>query len=100
MTVQQQHIRPDILRQLIWDYDMNGEDFIAILHGDKQYGWFTKAWAISRILERLNYYDAMTLISPAELAAVWEELKPKLFNQTIRNGYEFILRRHTLPTSE
>lgn len=78
---------------------MKPQEFFAILHGKKQRGWFTKEWAIARVLSNLNYYDAMALIPKSKLKKTWEEVKQKIRSKTIRDGYEFVLRKHALPAT-
>ena len=84
----------DTYRKLVWDYNLPRDDFEKILSGDKKVGTFDQDWAISRVLENLNYYDAMTLVSLAVLRERWGFVKGKLFNKTIINGYEFLLQRY------
>lgn len=80
--------------QLVWDYDLPQEEFEAILRGEKVLGNLDQSWAIARILENLNYYEAMKLISPDLLRKNWELVKSKLFKVSIKKGYEFVLQRY------
>jgi len=84
----------DEYKQLVWDYDLSPDDFTKILSGKKEIGTFNQDWAISRVLENLNYYDAMTLVPYATLKNRWDYIKGKLFNKAIKNGYEFLLQRY------
>jgi len=84
----------DTYRKLVWDYNLPRDDFEKILSGDKKVGTFDQDWAISRVLENLNYYDAMTLVPLAVLRERWGFVKRKLFNKTIKYGYEFLLQRY------
>jgi len=87
---------PDMYTKLVWDYNLPLEDFNKILLGEKKVGTFDQDWAISRVLENLNYYDAMTLIPYETLKERWSSVKEKLFNPSIKNGYEFLLHRYPL----
>lgn len=84
----------DKYRQLIWDYNLSLDDFKTILKGDKKIGLLDQDWAISRVLENLNYYDAMDLVPYGVLKNRWQYVKGKLFNKVIKNGYEFLLQRY------
>jgi hypothetical protein len=75
---------------------MTSGEFMEILAGQKQNGWFNQDWAISRVLENLNYYEAMTLVPFETLADHWESVKSRIFAQSIKDGYEFVLYRHAL----
>lgn len=97
--VQNTYTKPDKFRLLVWDYDIKPQEFFALLKGKKEKGYFTKEWAIARVLENINYYDAMALVPSGELKKTWGKVKQKIFNKTIRDGYEFVLRRHSLPAT-
>lgn len=104
--VQNTYTKPDKFRLLVWDYDIKPHEFFALLRsktsllkGKKGKGYFTKEWAIARVLENINYYDAMALVPSGELKKTWGKVKQKIFNKTIRDGYEFVLRRHSLPAT-
>lgn len=84
----------DTYKKLVWDYDLSLDDFNKILTGEKKIGTFNQDWAISRVLENLNYYEAMKSIPYTALRERWGFVKGKLFNKTIINGYEFLLRRY------
>ena len=83
-----------IYSQLVWDYNLPQSDFEAILRGEKVLGGLDQNWAIARILENLNYYTAMKLIPWEVLKKNWTLIKKKLFKDTIKTGYEFILQRY------
>jgi len=84
----------DMYKKLVWDYQLSQEDFSSILLGEKKVGTFDQDWAISRVLENLNYYDAMALVPYATLRERWVFIKGKLFNSAIKDGYEFLLQRY------
>ena len=84
----------DKFKQLVWDYDLSLNDFKTILLGEKQIGSFDQDWAVSRVLENLNYYDAMDLVPYEILKNRWSQVKGKIFNKSIKDGYEFLLQRY------
>ena len=83
-------------RTLVRDYTLSADEFWEILQGKKTHGWFTQTWAIARIIEQVNYYDAISLIGLDRLYANWDMIKTKIFNISIKRGYEFVLRRYAL----
>ena len=87
-------MKSDLFKQLIWDYNLTPDEFEDILHGEKVLGNMNQNWAIVRVLENLNYYDAMSLISLDTLRNNWIEIRKRLFNNSIKNGYEFLLQRY------
>lgn len=93
-------MKSDLFKQLVWDYNLTQPEFEAILAGEKVLGNMDQNWAIVRVLENLNYYDAMNLVSLNTLRSNWQEIQPKLFNSSIKNGYEFILQRYPVSITE
>lgn len=93
-------MKSDLFKQLVWDYNLTQDEFESILAGEKILGNMNQSWAITRILENLNYYDAMNLVSLNTLRNNWKEVQPKLFNSSIKNGYEFLLQRYPVSITE
>lgn len=89
-------MKSSLYKQLVWDYQLSQPDFESILHGKKSLGQLNQTWAITRILEHANYYQALNLIPLTLLNKHWSKIKPKIFNPTIRDGYEFVLQQHPL----
>lgn len=93
-------MKSDLFKQLVWDYNLTQNEFEEILAGKKVLGNMNQSWAITRVLENLNYYDAMRLVSLNTLRTNWKQVQPKLFNSSIKNGYEFLLQRHSVSVTE
>ena len=87
-------------QQLVWDYNLPLVEFEAILRGEKAEGSLDQDWAIARVLENLNYYDALDLIPLGLLEKHWGIVKKKLFKDSIKRGYEFVLQRHSVSVTE
>ena len=83
-------------RQLVWDYNLSQSEFEAILRGQKVEGNLDQDWAIARVLENLNYYEAMNLVPYHLLKIRWPMVSRKLFRDSIKNGYEFVLQRYSV----
>jgi hypothetical protein len=86
--------------RLVWDYNLAPDDFAAILAGKKTLGWFNQAWAIGRVLENLPYYQAISLVPLSFLQQKWLLVKPRLFTDSLKKGYEFVLREYALSAAE
>lgn len=93
-------MKSDLFKQLVWDYDLTQGEFESILAGKKVLGNMDQNWAIVRILENLNYYDAMNLVPLNTLRNNWKEVQSKLFNSSIKSGYEFLLQRYPVSITE
>lgn len=91
---------PNLFKQLVWDYNMTQNEFESVLAGQKTIGSMDQNWAIVRVLENLNYYDAMNLVSIDTLRSNWDKIQDKIFNSSIKNGYEFLLQRYPVAITE
>lgn len=89
-------MQKNLYQQIIWDYDLSQKDFQSILDGTKKMGGLDQPWAIARILEHVDYYTAKNLVSLPTLSKSWPGVKSKIFNQSIKDGYEFLLHRYAL----
>lgn len=92
-------MKSDWYKQVVWDYNMPQSDFEDILQGKNTLGTLDQSWAIARVLENLHYYDALSLVPFASLSKNWDNVKSKIFIKGIKDGYEFVLQRHALPTT-
>jgi len=84
----------------VWEYNLKPGEFEKILAGKKKIGWFDKIWAYSRILENMNYYTAKKILDLNYLKNNWNKIKPKIFNSSIRQGYEYLLQKKALSASK
>ena len=89
----------DLFSRLVWDYQMTPDDFTSILAGTKKIGQLDQSWAIARVLEHADYYTAKSLIPLSLLSRHWPTIKSKIFNRSIRDGYEFVLHHHALSST-
>lgn len=86
-------------KNLVWDYNLDQKDFEEILIGRKTNGSFDYLWAVKRVLENLNYYEAMSIIPKKTFIKNWDIIKPKMFNKSIVKGYDFLLHRYTVSST-
>ena len=78
---------------------MTQQTFLKILRGKETKGWFTQDWAIARVVENLDYYSAVSLLGLDIWAKKWDKVKTKIFNKSIKHGYEYVLQRYTLSST-
>jgi len=86
-------------KSVVWDYNLLQSDFEKILKGEKVVGKFDQPWAIKRVLENLNFYEAMAIIPKSLFISNWYKIRTKIFNQSIIKGYDFLLHRYTVSNS-
>lgn len=63
-------------------------------------GNFNQDWAIGRVLEHTNYYDAMELVSLPTLQERWSSVKRRIFSKELVHGYNYLLQRQALSTTK
>ena len=98
--MQKQYIdNPEKYKQIVWDYDIEAKTFFELLDGKIRKPWLDRDWATARVLENINYYDAMSLIDITYLKLNWNNIKQKIYNTNIQNGYEYLLQRRTIPST-
>lgn len=86
-------------KNIVWDYNIEQSDFEKILNGEKVMGKFDQPWAIKRVLENLNFYEAMSIVPKSLFISNWNKIKLKIFNRSIIKGYDFLLHRYTVSTA-
>lgn len=92
MPVAKKTLSKEESKNLVWDYTLTPDDFLSILSGKKEMGWFTQKWAIARVLENLDYYRALDLIGFATLSQHWDQVKKSIHDPALKRGYEYALR--------
>lgn len=82
------------VRQIIWDYSITPEQFEQMLHdGTPAMLTRDKKWAMTRTLERADYYTAMQLIGVDALRQHWPELRTGIRFNHIKDAYDFVVSR-------
>lgn len=101
MTKLQEQYRdnPGKYKQIVWDYTLDARSFFELLNGKASQMWFNRDWAMARVLEHVNYYDAINLVDIDYLKLNWESIKKRIYNETIKNGYDYFLRKRTLSST-
>ena len=89
----------EIIKKLLWDYDLTEEEFMDFLTGKKELGSFNKKWAVRRAIEGLNYYDLIELVNFKTIAEVWPSIRETFRIKSIRDGIDYVLRKYTISTS-
>lgn len=87
-------------KNLVWDYNLDQNDFEKILDGKLKKGSFDQVWAIKRVLENLNFYDAMKIVPKQLFVKNWKLIRSKIFNKSIIKGYDYLLHRYTISTTK
>lgn len=78
---------------------MTPHEFFEILAGKKDRTWLGQDWAMARVLQNLNYYDAISLVPISQIKDRWKKLRNQLFPESFRILYDFVLHQYSLSSS-
>lgn len=76
----------------VWDYDLNEEEFRALLAGEHTIGRLNQRWAAVRLIEYAPYRDIVRLLGFARLVAAWPEWREHVRSKSRRRGLDFLAR--------
>lgn len=81
-----------MLKGVVWDYDIDPYEFYLIAIGEREgVGFINKERALLRLLERLSWYEELSLFGEDFLrASLTVELISRLRNNDLRKKYELI----------
>jgi len=84
-----------LLRQVIWDYNIPGEDIEAVLNGKKKRaGHYSREMLFKKIIETYPWFTVIQLFTPKEIETLLtNEMIKKLRTPSLKNKYEFIRKR-------
>ena len=83
----------EILRQCLWDLNLEPEEFYAILTGRLHRRWPSQAFCVARLVESVNWFKILEVIEPTELCRYWsEEAKHLVRSEKLKEGMDFVCR--------
>jgi hypothetical protein len=74
----------------VWDYDINREQFSALLKGELVLGRLDQTWAAVRLLEYAPYDEIRKLIGFPLFVKKWSEWRPYIRSRQRRDAYDFL----------
>lgn len=75
----------------VWDYDLDEEEFRAILHGERVAGRLDADWAARRLLEYGSYEDIVRLLGFRRLVENWPRWREHIRSQSRKRGFDFLV---------
>ncbi|MHB1355734.1 MAG: hypothetical protein ACYCZF_07130 [Anaerolineae bacterium] len=76
----------------VWDYDINEQQFNAILNGDLVIGRLDQDWAACRLIEYASYRDMMRLIGLQRFMSNWPRWRTRIRSVSRRRGLDFLAK--------
>jgi hypothetical protein len=75
----------------VWDYDLDEEQFQAILDGKKVIGRLNQDWAACRLVEYAPYEEIIQRIGYRRLVQNWPRWRGKIRSKSRRRGFDFLV---------
>jgi hypothetical protein len=75
----------------VWDYDLDEEQFRAILASRKTRGSLDCDWAAVRLLEHAPYPEIRRLLTFRDLIRGWPAWRSQIRSETRRRGFAFLV---------
>lgn len=76
----------------LWDYDLDEEDFLALLRGQRRFGRLDRDWAAVRLLEYAPYAEIVRLLGFAAIVEGWPRWRRRLRSEGRLRGFDFLVR--------
>jgi hypothetical protein len=76
----------------VWDYDLDQEQFLAILEGRASKGRLDQDWAAVRLLEYAPYEEIIRLIGFRRLVANWSRWRGRIRSKSRVRGFDFLVQ--------
>ena len=75
----------------VWDYDLDEEQFRAILSGKQAVGRLDADWAACRLLEYASYEDIVRMLGFRRLIENWPRWRECIRSNTRKRGLDFLV---------
>ena len=74
----------------VWDYDLDEDQFRALLDGKKTIGRLDSDWAAIRLLEYAPYPEIVRLLGFKRLIAGWPKWRSQVRSTSRRRSFDFL----------
>ena len=75
----------------VWDYDIDAEQFRALLEGRLRIGRLGRDWAATRLLEHAPYEEIRRLLTFRELVQGWPRWRSRMRSDRRRRAFDFLV---------
>lgn len=74
----------------VWDYDIDADQFRAILAGQMTLGRLNREWAAVRLLEYAPYPEIVRLLGYRALLDGWPRWRKRIRSSSRKRGLDFL----------
>ncbi|HYD47963.1 MAG TPA: hypothetical protein VEB21_06440 [Terriglobales bacterium] len=82
---------PRVRLSYVWDYDIDEQQFHALLAGELRLGRLDRDWAAVRLLEHAPYREVVRLLGFPALVQGWPQWRHRIRSQRRRRGFDFLV---------
>lgn len=75
----------------VWDYDIDEDEFRAMLEGRLTRGRLDRDWAVVRLLEYAPYREIVELLGFRALVQDWPRWRKHIRSASRKRGYDFLV---------
>jgi len=75
----------------VWDYDIDEDQFRALLEGRETMGRLDRDWAATRLLEHASWKEIRRLMSLGDLVRGWSGWRERIRSSSRRRGFDFLV---------
>lgn len=75
----------------VWDYDIDAEQFAALLNGTLAIGRLDREWAAVRLLEYAPYEEIVRLLGFRGIVQGWPRWRRRIRSTARRRGIDFLV---------
>jgi hypothetical protein len=79
------------LSRYVWDYDIDEEQFRALLAGELMLGRLDRDWAAVRLIEYAPYAEIVRLLGFKSLVRDWPRWRGRVRSQSRVRGLDFVV---------
>jgi hypothetical protein len=74
----------------VWDYDINEEQFQALIEGRLTLGRLDSRWALTRLVEHAPYAEIIRRAGFARLLREWPAVRDRVRSTSRKRGIDFL----------
>lgn len=75
----------------LWDYEIDQEQFMALLDGKQTIGRLDSDWAAVRLLDYGSYPDIVSLLGFRRLVEGWPRWRNQLRSHSRKRSFDFLI---------
>lgn len=76
----------------LWDYELDREQFLEILNGQRTQGRLNQDWAARRLLEYAPYDEIIRMLGYKRIVENWSRWRKGIRSKSRKRGFDFLVQ--------